>query len=87
MWALLIGVLAASGLVRYAWTQKEEPALKPALRKAKLIRLASKELNKLSLDDAEDGRVLAREFSSPELEKRFATVVVQLKNKRSKGQR
>jgi hypothetical protein len=85
MWALLIGVLAAGGLVKYAWDQKEEPTLKPALRKAKLIRLAKRDLNRLSLDEAEDGKVLAREFSSPDLEKKFASVVVKLKAKRAKG--
>jgi hypothetical protein len=85
MWALLIGVLATGGLVKYAWGQKEEPTLKPALRKAKLIRLGKKTEGKLSLDEAEDGAVLAREFNSPGLEKRFKVVVTRLKAKRTKG--
>lgn len=87
MWALLIGVLAASGLVKYAWGQKEEPTLKPALRKAKLIRLSKKSTGKLTLNEAEDGAVLAREFDSPELEKRFKVVAAKLKKVRSKGTR
>lgn len=87
MWALLIAFLSVGGLVKYAYGQKEEPTLRPALRKAKLIRLAKRDLNTLTLDNAEDGKVLAREFSSPELEKRFSSVVVKLKSQRSKGRR
>lgn len=85
MWALLIGVLAAGGLVKFAWGQKVEPTLKPALRKAKLIRLGKRDLKSLNLDEAEDGAVLAREFNSPGLEKRFKVVAAQLKKARSKG--
>jgi hypothetical protein len=85
MWALLIGVLAAGGLVKYTYGQKEEPTLKPALRKAKLIRLGRKKLDRLTLNEAEDGSVLAREFNSPGLEKRFKVVAARLKKARSKG--
>jgi hypothetical protein len=85
MWAVIIGILFAGGLVKFAYGQKEEPTLKPALRRTKLIRLARIPSDRLTLDQAEDGMVLAREFDAPALEKRFAAVVVKLKVLRNKG--
>jgi hypothetical protein len=85
MWAVIIGILFVGGLVKFAYGQNEEPTLKPALRRAKLIRLARISSDHLTLDEAEDGMVLAREFDAPALGKQFAAVVVKLKVLRNKG--
>lgn len=87
MWALVISFLFAGGLVKFAWEQKEEPTLKPALQRAKLIRLARIPLERLTVDQAEDGMVLSRRFDSPELEKRFRAVAEKLKVVSRKGHR
>jgi hypothetical protein len=85
MWALIISFLAIGGLVRFAYGQKEEPTLQPALRKAKLIRLANIPVERLTIDQAEDGIVLSRQFDVPELGRRFRAVAEQLKKIRQKG--
>jgi hypothetical protein len=90
MWALVIAFLSVGGLVKFAWGQKVEPTLRPALRRAKLIRLAQTPESRLTLVDAEDGVVLSRQFDAPELERRFRAVaeklkVAQRKNPSSKG--
>ena len=82
MWALVIAFLGVGGLVTFAYGQKEEPTLKPALRRAKLIRLARIPSARLTLDQAEDGMVLSREFDVPELGKRFRVVAEKLKHVR-----
>jgi len=84
MWGLLLGLLFAGGLVRFAYGQKEEPTLRPAWRKAKLVGLAKKADNQLTLDQAEDGLVLSREFDCPDLGRRFQGVVDKLKSTRKK---
>jgi hypothetical protein len=71
MWALVIAFLSIGGLVKFAYGQKEDPTLRPALRRAKLIRLAKMPVAQLTLDQAEDGVVLSRQFDAPELGKRF----------------
>ena len=87
MWALVIAFLSVSGLVSFAYGQKEEPTLRPALRKAKLIRLAKTPIARLTLDEAEDGMVLSRQFDAPELERRFRAVAEKLKDARRKSGR
>jgi hypothetical protein len=87
MWALVIAFLGVGGLVKFAYNQKEEPTLRPALRRAKLIRLAKMPVAKLTLDQAEDGMVLSRQFDTPELEKRFRVVAERLKAARRKHDR
>jgi hypothetical protein len=87
MWALLIAFLSIGGLVKFAYAQKEEPTLKPALRRAKLIRLAKIPVERLTLDQAEDGAVLSRQFGVPALETRFKVVAVKLKQLRRASHR
>jgi hypothetical protein len=87
MWALVIAFLGVGGLVKFAYDQKEEPTLRPALRRAKLIHLAKMPVAKLTLDQAEDGMVLSRQFDTPELEKRFRAVAERLKAARRKANR
>jgi hypothetical protein len=84
MWALVIGFLFAGGLVKFACDQKEEPTVKLALRKARLVRLAKISQDRLTLDQAEDGMVLSREFDAPELGKRFLAAATKLKTLRGK---
>lgn len=79
MWALVIAFLSVGGLVKFAYRQKEEPTVKPALRRARLIRLARIPTERLTLDQAEDGMVLSRQFEAPELEKRFRGEAEKLK--------
>jgi hypothetical protein len=89
MWALVISLGIVSGLVTAAFQQKKEPTWKPAWRKAKLIRLARLSRSRkghLTLDQAEDGAVLAREFDSPALEKEFKDIAEKLKVKRRQVQ-
>ena len=84
MWAILIGVLFAGGLIKFACEQKEEPTVKIALRRSKLVLLVNIPAKYLTLNQAEDGMVLAREFHTPELEKRFGAAAEKLKATRNK---
>jgi hypothetical protein len=87
MWALIIPLGLVTGLVTVAYGQKKEPTWKPAWRKAKLIRLARlSRRGHLTLDQAEDGAVLAREFQAPALEKEFKVIAEKLKAKRRQVQ-
>jgi hypothetical protein len=87
MWALVIAFLSVGGLVKFAYGQKEAPTVKLALRKSQLIRLARIPRKRLTLDQAEDGAVLARQFQVPELEKRFRSVAEKLKQARRKAEK
>lgn len=81
MWALLIALGFVGGLVRVAWGQADEPTIRPAWRKTKLIRLARIPPRLLKLDQAEDGLVLSREFEAPELAAKFNAAAARLKRK------
>jgi hypothetical protein len=81
VWALLIALGFVGGLVKVAWGQADEPTIRPAWRRAKLIRLTRIPPRLLKLDQAEDGIVLSREFEAPELAKRFRIAATQLKQK------
>lgn len=83
MWPILLGLGLVGGLLKLAYDQKEEPTIKPALRKAKLLRLARIPRKKMTLAHAEDGAVLAREFKMPKLENEFKVIINQLKKRRS----
>lgn len=87
MWALLIAFLSVGGLVKFAYGQKEEPTFRPALRRAKLVRLARIPVEQLTLEQAEDGVVLSRQFDAPELGKRFKARAEKLKEIRRKQYR
>lgn len=79
MWALLLAFGISGGLVKLAWGQAVEPTITPAWRKEKLARLAAIKRDKLTLDQAEDGAVLARHFGSPKLETEFKKTASKLK--------
>jgi ABC-type Fe3+-hydroxamate transport system substrate-binding protein len=79
MWAVIMAFGIVGGLIKLAYGQAMEPTIKPAWRKEKLVRLASIPMEKLTLDQAEDGAVLARENGAKELEKRFRAKAAELK--------
>jgi hypothetical protein len=79
MVAILITLGIVGGLVKFAFGQATEPTIKPAWRKAKLIRLARLRKKNITLAQAEDGAVLSREFDSPELEREFKLIAEKLK--------
>ena len=81
MWALLVAFGLVGGLVRVAWGQAAEPTLRPAWRRAKLVRLARIPERLLKLDQAEDGLVLSREFEAPDLAEKFGKIAARLKQK------
>ena len=87
MGALVIGFLFVSGLISLAYSQKEDPTIKTAIRRARLRMLAGMLPNRLTLDQAEDGIVLSRLFDTPELGRKFQAVVDKLKTSRSKGKK
>jgi hypothetical protein len=60
------------GLVSLAWREKEEPALGPAIMRARLAALVKIPASKMNLAQASDGVVLSRRLGERELEQRFA---------------
>jgi hypothetical protein len=84
MWGLLLSIGAIGGFVVLAHHQAAEPTIKPALMKIRLARLARLPGRKLTLDQAEDGVVLSRRLSEPDLERRFAKVATSLRSRRTK---
>ncbi len=77
---LLIGLAAVGGLVGMAIKRALGPAKKPLAEREKLEALKMKRL--LSLDQAEDGLVLARRYGDRKAEVRFAIEVRKLRKKR-----
>ena len=86
MWAVFMALGLVGGLVKVAFGQATEPTIKPAWRKYKLTRLSNLSPDQITLDQAEDGRVLAREFDDPTLEGKFAVLVARLKTRRDSTQ-
>jgi hypothetical protein len=78
MAALVTALALVGALVAISWRDRTGGSFEKQRRV--LIKLAR--AKKLDLDEAEDGIVLARRFSSPELEKRFSEIVKRLKVKR-----
>jgi hypothetical protein len=84
MVGMLIVFAVVGGFVVLACRDSDEHFVKPALRKARLARLARIATNKITLDQAEDGVVLSRQFGEHDLEKRFTAVVKSLRARRPK---
>jgi len=78
MAALIVAIGVIGALVAISWKDRTGGSFEK--QKRVLIKLAK--AKKLDLDEAEDGVVLARRFSSPELEKRFGEIVKRLQVKR-----
>jgi hypothetical protein len=86
MWGLLFALGIVGGLVKVAFDQTVEPTIKPAWRKRKLAKLANMTPETITLDQAEDGVVLSREFEEKKLGRKFEAIANRLKNiQRSKG--
>jgi hypothetical protein len=67
---LVVGLLA--GALKLGFRETGLAPRKERQQKKQLVRLASYSDTALTLDEAEDGMVLARRFKCPSLEKRFA---------------
>lgn len=80
MFPLLLAVSAVAGLVGYAIRRSTGPAQKPMDERMKLERL--KLVERLTLDEAEDGLVLARRYGDKGAEVKFRVEVLRLKKKR-----
>jgi hypothetical protein len=77
---LLLGIAAVGGLVGLAIKKVAGPAKKPLVEREKLERLKGK--HRLTLDEAEDGLVLARRYSDTKAEVHFAIEVGRLRKNR-----
>ena len=85
MGALLLGLGLVAGLVTYATRlDPKVPEPKQRLQFESLKKKGSVGLDKLSLNDAEDGAVLARRYGDKVWEKRFVAVVKELRKSRPK---
>jgi len=82
MWAVLAAIALTYGLVRAA---AAEPDRKERWREARLDRLrAALAAGRVTLDQAEDGAVLAKRFRQPDVEMKFRAAAAALKKKRSR---
>jgi hypothetical protein len=84
---LLVGLGAVAALVATAISRANGPAKKPLADREKLEKLKMKgtpQTGFLTLDEAEDGLVLARRFGDVAAQGKFAAVVARLKPKRMK---
>lgn len=80
MFPLLLGLAAVTGLVSLAIDKVTGPSKKPTVERDKLERLKRK--HALTLNEAEDGLVLARRYRDRKAEVRFAIEVGRLRKKR-----
>lgn len=80
MLPVLLAVGLVAGVVALAIKKTMEPSKTPAAEKAKLVELKLK--TKLTLDEAEDGRVLARRYGERAAELHFETAVNRLRKLR-----
>jgi len=71
MWGLVLAAALTFGLIRAAAAR---PDRKENREQRRLIFLAGKSQQDLTLDEASDGVVLSRKFKQPALEKHFRAV-------------
>jgi hypothetical protein len=84
MWGLIIALGTVGSLVSLALREASEPTIKPALMRHRLAALARVPMDRLTLDQAEDGVVLSRKLGERDLEKRFAQAAIVLRKHRPK---
>jgi hypothetical protein len=83
MLGFLASLVAVGGFIAFACHDADEPMVKPAWLKLKLVRLVKRiNSHKITLDEAEDGMVLSRKLGEKGLEKRFAVVATRLRTHR-----
>lgn len=81
MFAVLLALGLVGGLVGYAAREAVAPSAKPVAELKKLVWLKSK-LPRVTLDEAEDGAVLARRFGDKKAALMFHRIAVVLRKKR-----
>lgn len=87
MFPLLAALGAVVGLVAYAVNKATAPAEKPRAERDRLEALKRKgtpQTGFLSLDEAEDGLVLARRFGDGKAALKFSAVIARLRPRRVK---
>jgi hypothetical protein len=80
MFPILFGLGAIAGLVGYAIRRATGPSTKPLDERYKLERLKMRKV--LTLDEAEDGLVLARRYGDRKAQLRFQIEVIRLRKLR-----
>jgi hypothetical protein len=80
MFGLFLAISGVCGLVGYAIRRSTGPSQKPLDERIKLERLKLRQV--LTLDEAEDGLVLARRYGDKSSEVRFRIEVLKLKKRR-----
>lgn len=83
MGALLLALGVVAGIVKLAFSQQEDPSIRRALEKRRLVSIARKRDAVLTLPEAEDGLILAKRHDQHLLTRRFAKLVSSLKQRRS----
>ena len=83
MGALLLALGVVAGIVKLAFSQQEDPSIRRALEKRRLLVIAKKRDAVLTLPEAEDGLILSKRHGQDLLVKRFSKLVVSLKKRRS----
>lgn len=81
MFPIVFGIGAIAGLVGYAIRRATGPSTKPLDERYKLERLKMRKV--LTLDEAEDGLVLARRYNDAKARVRFQIEVGRLRKKRT----
>lgn len=76
MLALLLALGAVAGIVKLAYGQQEDPTIRRALERRRLLHLARKRDGRLTLPEAEDGVILAKRHGETLLARRFAKLVL-----------
>lgn len=82
MWGALLAFGLVGSIVTFAVKSALDPAYQLRCLRRRLIRLGRLSPENLTLDQAEDGKVLARRLGKPGLEKKFDQAAVSLKKKR-----
>lgn len=79
MWGVLIGIATIAIVASAAMAEAVGPTSLEKRQKAYLTRLARISDPALTLDEAEDGAILARRFGCPGLERRFRSRIAALR--------
>lgn len=83
MGAFLLAFGLVSGIVSLAWRQTDDPSVRRYIQRTRLRFIAGKPDAKITLDQAEDGLVLARHHGDKALVMRFGKLVASLRKRRS----
>ncbi len=85
MLPILMALGAVSGLVAFAMKRTLDTGRDERRERSRLAALVAKPIGTLTLDEAEDGKVLARRYgASRQASDRFASVVTELRKRRAR---